>query len=146
MSKALTTSNVENAAAAFDVVKSAYDVLKEDVSRKHTADLVEAGCMRARAAHEAAKKTKGAEVERLEDMEKKEVMKLFAEIEMKRRDVESRKQAQKKRERDQEDEELAKIRKEMNFEKNWKQEDRVEGRVEGWRDFGAKVKKPKFDK
>jgi DnaJ family protein C protein 8 len=133
---------VADATQAFDYVKEAYNTLKDEEKAKHVADLVEAGRDRAREAHKVAAKGEGA-VESVEEMEKKEVMKLFAEIEMKRRDIEARKQNQKKREREQEDEEQDKLRKGMNFEKDWNEKERMENRVGGWRDFGKGGKKAK---
>ena len=136
---------VPNASASFDYVKEAYNVLKEEDKRKHTADLVEAGRMRAEEAFKTVKKS-GNVTATLEEMSGKEVMKLFAEIEMKRREIDQRKQTQKKREREQEDEDQVKLKGEMKFEKSWNGKDRVEGRIGNWREFGKKTKKPKFDK
>ena len=77
----------------------------------------------------------------LEEAQKKTVMKLFAEIEMKRRDVEKRKRKQEQREHDQEVAENEKLKKEVEFEKNWKGGDRLNNRVGNWRNFQVRPKK-----
>jgi len=62
-------------------------------------------------------------------------MKIFAEIEQKRREVEVRKRNYEQRERTQEDHEKEKVRNEQEFEKSWRAEKRLEGRIGNWRDF-----------
>ena len=80
----------------------------------------------------------------LQDLQTKEIMKIFAQIEYKRREVEKRQRAQEQRERQQEEEEMQKEKNAMKFEKNWRQEGRVDKRVGNWRDFQQK-KKPKSE-
>jgi len=77
----------------------------------------------------------------LEECQTKAVMKIFAQIEYKRREVEKRQRSQEQRERAQEDEELDRERNAMKFEKSWKKEGRVDKRVGNWRDFSTKKKK-----
>ena len=71
---------------------------------------------------------------------------IFAEIEYKRKEVEDRQRKQEQREREQEEEELQKERKTREFDKNWRNETRVEKRVGSWRGFQDKKpsKKAKF--
>ena len=127
--------NVEEAAKAFDEVKRAYESLKVDGNRKLVEDLVKAG--RERAAREFKGDKKKA-VDEFVDFENKEVMKVFAEVENNRREVERRMLNQKKRERSQEDEEQEKRKKEYKFEKEWRDEDRMGNRMAGWQDFNKK--------
>ena len=68
-------------------------------------------------------------------------MKVFAEVESNRRDVERRLLNQKKRERSQEDEEQDKRKREFKFGKDWRDEDRMGGRMAGWLDFKKGGKK-----
>ena len=77
----------------------------------------------------------------MEEAQEKAVMKLFAEIETKRRDVERRKRNQEKRERDLEDAEIEKLKAERDFDQNWKKGERLDKRIGNWRDFSHKKKK-----
>ncbi|KAL7547085.1 hypothetical protein ACHAWF_010403 [Thalassiosira exigua] len=62
-------------------------------------------------------------------------MKIFAEIEQKRRNIERRKRGYEQRERAQEDEEKAKEKNEREHDKRWREGQRVDKRVGNWRDF-----------
>jgi predicted Holliday junction resolvase-like endonuclease len=68
-------------------------------------------------------------------------MKIFADIEQSRRNIERRKREFEKRERSQEDEEKAKEKNEMEFDKRWREGERVEKRVGNWRDFQGGTEK-----
>ena len=104
----------DQAKDAFDEVKKAYNTLKDTEQREYVVSLVKAGRSRA---DEVFKKSKDAGA--LEEVQKKEVMKVFAEIEANRRASEQRKLNMKKRERDQEDEEQERRKKEYKFNKEW---------------------------
>jgi len=62
-------------------------------------------------------------------------MKIFAEIEQKRRNIERSKHDFEQRERAQEDEEKTKEKNEREHDKNWREGQRVDKRVGNWRDF-----------
>ncbi len=126
--------NESRASEAFDFVKVAYGKVKDVDKKNHAIGLIEAGRERART---------GAKLEgdALEEAQRKEVMKVFAELEMRRRDVEKKKRAGQKREREQEDAEADRLRAQGKFERSWRDDERVENRVGGWRGFIAKKKK-----
>jgi DnaJ homolog subfamily C member 8 len=77
----------------------------------------------------------------LEEYQSKAVMKIFAEIENKRRQVEKNEQKHRQRERQQEEEELQKEKNSRLFEKKWQEENRVDKRVGNWHDFREKKNK-----
>lgn len=129
---------VENAKDAFDEVKKAYNLMKDEEQRLYCKALVENGRLRG---IEVYKKEGGVEGEGA--VKEKEVMKVFAEIEAQRRQAEQMKLAGKKRERAKEDEEQTKLKTEMKFNKDFKQEGRQEARVAGWRDMQKKKKHKK---
>lgn len=114
---------------AFEYVRRAMQSLSDEAKANHTKALIEQGLKQGR------KDYTGTDPKELQRVQDKAVMKIFAEIERSRREVEKRKRNQEKRERDQEDAEVAKVKAEMKFNKNWKQEDRVEKRIGNWRDF-----------
>ncbi len=124
---------VERAEEAFEYVRRAMNSLKDETKAKHFVDLVEEGMKQGKRDYNTSSNAnKGESLEQCQD---KATMKIFAEIERKRRDVERRKRKQEQRERSQEDEELDKVKKERDFEKNWKEGTRVEKRIGNWRDF-----------
>jgi hypothetical protein len=77
---------------------------------------------------------------KLKEIQEKEVMRIFVQVERKRRDVEDRNRKYEQRERQQEDDELEKERKSRQFEKKWRDEERVDKPVGNWRDFEANPK------
>ena len=125
----------EQAEEAFEYVRKAMTSLKDEDKAKHYRDLVQEGMKIGKRDHSTS-----VGDDDLESFQDKAVTKIFAEIERKRRDVERRKRNQEKREREQEDAEVDKIKKERNFEKNWKDNNRVEKRIGNWRDFAAEKK------
>lgn len=80
----------------------------------------------------------------LEELKETEVMRIFAQVEQKRREVEERERKFEQRTQQQEDEEEAKERKSRQFDKSWRKEDRVDKRVGNWRDFAGGKKKQKL--
>lgn len=130
---------------AFEQIRKANAQLNDSVKRKHTIDLINAGRKNGKKHWEAEQKrlhTSGLQPEEtLEEAQEKAVMKLFAEIETKRRDVERRKRNQEKRERDLEDAEIEKLKAERDFDQNWKKGERLDKRIGNWRDFSHKKKK-----
>lgn len=136
---------------AYDQVQKAKTMLLDDENKaKHCRDLADQGMRQGKREWEQqyGKNNKinncndSDSQKQLEDLQTKAIMKIFAQIEYKRREVEKRKRAQEQRERQQEEEELNKDRNAMKFEKKWKEEGRVDKRVGNWRDFQTK-KKPK---
>ncbi len=140
--KVRTSSNsdkVDKAEEAFEYVRKAMNSLKDEDKAKHYRDLVEQGMKQGKRDFDAA--ATAMNKESLESCQEKATMKIFAEIERRRRDVERRKRNQEKRERDQEDAEVNKMKKERDFEKSWKEGTRVDKRVGNWRDFSSKGNK-----
>lgn len=77
----------------------------------------------------------------IEEYQSKAVMKLFAEIENKRRQVEKNEKSHQQRERQHEEDQLQKEKNSRKFDKNWQEEDRVDKRIGNWRDFQGNKKK-----
>mmetsp|Transcript_14596 Transcript_14596/g.22126 ORF Transcript_14596/g.22126 Transcript_14596/m.22126 type:complete len:113 (+) Transcript_14596:1-339(+) len=77
----------------------------------------------------------GKEEDELTQSQNKATMKIFAEIEQRRRTIDRRKRGFEQRERAQEDEEKAKERNERDHDKRWREGERVDKRVGNWRDF-----------
>ena len=126
---------IEQAEQAFEYVRKAINILKDEDKLRHMVDLIEQGIKQGKRDYEVAKNqnaTAGKDIEKYQEIA---TMKIFAEIERKRRDVERRKRKYEERERQQEDDEVNKTKKEFEFEKNWKEEGRVEKRINNWRDF-----------
>ncbi|CAM9623691.1 unnamed protein product [Pylaiella littoralis] len=137
---------------AFEEVKKAYQLLLDDNRRITMAATIDAVCTRV--TKERQKKTdKGMSLADLtkelgseEAHKKKACMKEFATIELRRREIDKHRQAQKKREHSQEEAEKDAIRKTVEGEKAWAETERREKRVGGWRDFqkgGSKTKAAK---
>jgi len=141
----------DKATEAFEYVRVAMNTLRDNDKAKHVKDLITQGMKLGKRDFEQQQQKQAQTLlnnritkdckegedtqSELERCQEKAVMKLFADIERKRREVERRKRSQEKRERDQEDAEEEKLRKERDFEKKWKQDERVEKRIGNWRDF-----------
>lgn len=119
----------EEARAAFEAVKTAYQHLTDDKVRDRTILVIQGARERAKLQHQNDSSVQ------LEQVMAKEVMKTFAQNEMKRRDVEEHKRVQAARERQQADEEKKKEDDEKQFEQQWNQDDRRNTRVEFWQRF-----------
>jgi DnaJ family protein C protein 8 len=129
----------EQAQLAFDEVKKAKNLLLDPDRGKHTRMLHEEGMKAGEIVWKKAGK-KGGNVKKRE-LQETEVMRIFAQVEQKRREVEQRERNYEQRERQQEDDELAKERKARKFDKQWRDEERVGKRVGNWRDFAVNKKK-----
>jgi DnaJ family protein C protein 8 len=123
---------VHKAQEAFEYVRKSMNSLKDEAKAKYFRDLVEQGMKQGKKDYENPITNHSST---LEQCQEKAVLKIFAEIERKRRDVERRKRNQEQREREQEDSEKDKLKKEHEFEKKWKDTERVEKRIGNWRDF-----------
>jgi len=134
---------------AFEQVRKAMTHMNDTDKRRHVRALIEQGMKQGKRDWEAAKKANGTmsscdsmqEKEALAQAQSKATMKIFADIEQSRRNIERRKREFEKRERSQEDEEKAKEKNEMEFDKRWREGERVEKRVGNWRDFQGGTEK-----
>lgn len=129
---------VVKAEQAFEYIRKAIDSLKDEDKIRHTVNLIEQGVKHGKRDYEKAQRDNTCSGKKLKDFQEIATMKIFAEIERKRRDVERRKRKFEGREREQEDAEVNKSKKERDFDKNWKEDDRVEKRIHNWRDFSKK--------
>mmetsp|Transcript_625 Transcript_625/g.984 ORF Transcript_625/g.984 Transcript_625/m.984 type:complete len:381 (-) Transcript_625:1366-2508(-) len=127
---------------AYDEVQRAKKQVDDEDKVRHVRGLIEQGMKVGRQLWQKKKK-EGVDNESLEDIQEKEVQRIFAQIELKRREVEQRERKYEQRERKQEEDELEKERQERRFNKNWREETRVDKRIGNWRDFQKKGKKRK---
>ena len=132
----------EKAQEAYDEVLKAKAILDDEHKYNHMRQLVEQGMKQGKLDWEKRESSSQPEPESssLETYQTKAVARIFAQIEMERRQVEQRERNNAQRERQQEEDELAKERNERKFDKEWKQEERVEKRIGSWRNFNKKKK------
>ena len=131
--------DLDKAKEAYDEIQKAKLALSNENKRNHVQQLVEQGHRVGKHKWHTGDKSKGLS---LQEVQSREVQRIFAQIEHKRMAVEKNERKQEQRERDQEEEELHKERKEREFNTNWRQDGRVEKRIGSWRQFQNK-KKPK---
>ena len=134
------------AKTAFEQVRKAMNQMNDVDKRKHIRALIEEGMKQGkRVWKEECSKNGGSgqpeNEEGLAQAQSKATMKIFAEIEQKRREIERRKRKFEQRERAQEDDEKKKETDERRFQKEWREGDRVDKRVGNWRDFQVGGKK-----
>ena len=132
--KLATEEERDRAQLAYDQVQKAKIILGDEIRKKHIQALVEEGMKLG----ESRWKREGGT---LDDIQEKDVMRIFAEIEHKRREVEERERKFEQRQQQQEDDQDEKERRERKFDKQWRETDRVDKRVGNWRDFGTKKKR-----
>ena len=129
------------AKTAFEEVRKAMTQMNDENKRRHVQALVVQGMKHGKRDWETETKSKGifttSEEEGLKQAQSKAVMRIFAEIEQKRRNIERRKHEFEQRERAQEDEEKTKEKNEREHDKKWREGDRVEKRIGNWRDFAG---------
>mmetsp|Transcript_126942 Transcript_126942/g.355525 ORF Transcript_126942/g.355525 Transcript_126942/m.355525 type:complete len:482 (+) Transcript_126942:163-1608(+) len=124
-----------NAQLAFDEVKKAKTLLLGDAGRaRHAKLLVEEGMKQGEAKFRKQGRGNGKTLEELQEIE---VMRIFAQVEQKRREVEDRERKFEQRTQQQEDAQDAKERHARQFDKSWRKEERVDKRVGNWRDFAS---------
>lgn len=128
----------ERAQLAYDQVQKAKTTLNDPDRARHARMLIEEGMKQGE--HIWAKSDK-KKAESLESVQEKEIMRIFAQIEMKRREVEQRERKYEQRERAHEAEAEEKERKSRQFDKQWRDEERVDKRVGNWRTFEKKKKR-----
>jgi DnaJ family protein C protein 8 len=133
------------AKTAFEQVRKAMNQMNDVDKRKHVRALIEEGMKQGKRdwKEECSKsgKVDPDNEEGLAQAQSKATMKIFAEIEQKRREIERRKRKFEQRERAQEDEEKKKETDERRFHKEWREGERVDKRVGNWRDFQVGGKK-----
>jgi DnaJ homolog subfamily C member 8 len=132
---------------AYDQVQKAKTTLNDPDRKRYIVSLIEEGMKQGKAAWHKQEKERRRhgngsgksdnDENTLESIQEREVMRLFAQVEQKRRDVEERERKFEQRTQQQEDDELAKERKSRQFDKSWRQGDRVDKRVGNWRDFSG---------
>lgn len=128
----------DRAQLAYDEVQKAKNILNDPDRTRHTRQLIEEG---KKVGHRLWKSQKAGEEMTLEEVEERETMRLFAQVEQKRREVDKREREFQRRERQQEDDEMEKEKKSRQFDKQWRQENRVDKRIGNWRDFQKKKQK-----
>lgn len=138
-------ANEPKAQDAYDQVLKAKAMLLDDPNKaNHTRQLIEEGIKQG--TKEFQKQSNGgtsaATATTLEECQSKAVQRIFAEIEYKRRQLLERQRQQELREQQQEEEGTKKQKEAAKFDKDWRQEERVDKRVGNWRGF-QKKKKPK---
>ena len=127
---------------AFEQVRKAMTQMNDTDKRRHVQSLIEQGMKQGRRDWEA-ERSKGSvestndDIDGLVKAQNKVTMKIFAEIEHTRRDIDRRKREFEQRERSQEVEEKIKEKNEREHDKRWREGERVEKRVDNWRDFAG---------
>jgi DnaJ family protein C protein 8 len=129
-------SGSERAELAYDQVQKAKTILSDPARAKHSRLLMEEGMKQGKVLWQKSNKK-----EPMQEFQDKECLRIFAMVEKKRREVEQRERSYEQRERKQEDDALEKERKSRQFDKQWRDEQRVDKRVGNWRDFATKKKK-----
>ncbi|XP_035536946.1 dnaJ homolog subfamily C member 8 [Dicentrarchus labrax] len=144
----------DRAQKAFEAVDKAYKLLLEPEQKKRALDVIHAGKeyvehMVKEKKKQLKKDGKSMDVEE-DDPEVfrqavyKQTMKLFAELEIKRKEREAKDMHERKRAREEEIEAAEKAKREREWQKNF--EETRDGRVDSWRTFQAKGKKSKEKK
>eukprot|EP00980_Cylindrotheca_fusiformis_P009146 scaffold1992_cov113-Cylindrotheca_fusiformis.AAC.11 len=128
----------ERAQLAYDQIQKAKTTFDDPDRTKHSRMLIEEGKKQAQSIWKRSKSTLGLTFGELEE---REVMRIFAQVEQKRREVEDRERKFEQRERKQEDDELEKERQSRQFDKQWRNENRVESRIGNWRSFKKNKKR-----
>nr|CAG4641201.1 EOG090X0DLG [Eulimnadia texana] len=143
--------NLERAQQAFEIVNKAFKILQNDVGREKCLEIVEEA--KARTEQAVAEKRKKLKKEgqdpRLEEDDPEKMkrsiyvmtMKLFADMERKRRELDQRDMEERKRKREKEIEEEEKKKIQKEWEKTF--EESREVRVSSWKTFQASSKKSK---
>uniref|UniRef100_UPI0037E831F3 dnaJ homolog subfamily C member 8 n=1 Tax=Semicossyphus pulcher TaxID=241346 RepID=UPI0037E831F3 len=144
----------ERAQKAFEAVDKSYKLLLEPDQKKRALDVIHAG--KEYVEHMVKEKKKQLKKDgKLLDVEEddpemfrqavyKQTMKLFAELEIKRKEREAKDMHERKRAREEEIETAEKAKREREWQKNF--EETRDGRVDSWRTFQAKGKKSKEKK
>ena len=136
---------IENAREAFEEVKNAYNKLLDESQKKVIILNIEG--IRDETTKERrkliAKGTKESTLPSLEDEISKKTMKAFADMEMAKRRSENNARSYTQREKNQNSEQIEKLKAESKQEEAWNDLDRREKRVGDWRSFAKVEKKAK---
>lgn len=136
---------MEDARAAFEEVKKAYETLQDDNRRLHYISIIKS--TRERVEKERRiKRKKGSTLSQLGDLDdeiKREVMRTFAQNEQRRVNLQTRMAKQNKRENDQQEEEAKKMTDDYEKERAFAEPKRREKRMGHWHDFAKEGKKTK---
>ncbi|KAL6473901.1 hypothetical protein MHYP_G00174620 [Metynnis hypsauchen] len=144
----------DRAQQAFEAVDKAYKLLLDTEQKKRIIDVIHAGKeyvehMMSQKKKQLKKDGKPMFIEE-DDPEVfrqavyKQTMKLFAELEIKRKEREAKEMHERKRQREEEIETQEKAKREREWQKNF--EETRDGRVDSWRNFQAKGKTKKEKK
>ncbi|XP_048831708.1 dnaJ homolog subfamily C member 8-like [Brienomyrus brachyistius] len=146
--------DADRAQKAFEAVDKAYKLLLDQEQKKRIIDVIHAGKEHVEHMMEKKKKQlkKDGKVMVVEEDDPemfrqavyKQTMKLFAELEIKRKEREAKEMHERKRQREEEIEAQEKAKREREWQKNF--EDTRDGRVDSWRSFQAKGKSRKEKK
>jgi DnaJ family protein C protein 8 len=128
--------NNPRAQDAYDEVLKAKAALDDEHKASHVRQLIEQGMRQGKADFDRLGSSHGEQT--LQSMQSKAVQKIFAQIEFKRREIEQRERNFSQREQQKEEDDLEKERSARTFDKNWKQEERVDKRIGSWRNFQNK--------
>ncbi|RMB91289.1 hypothetical protein DUI87_32428 [Hirundo rustica rustica] len=159
--------DADRAQKAFEAVDKAYKLLLDEEQKKRALDVIQAG--KEYVEHTVAKLSKphnghGQVKEKKKQLKKdgkpptveeddpevfkqavyKQTMKLFAELEIKRKEREAKEMHERKRQREEEIEAQEKAKREREWQKNF--EESRDGRVDSWRNFQANTKGKKEKK
>ncbi|XP_066524624.1 dnaJ homolog subfamily C member 8 [Hoplias malabaricus] len=146
--------DADRAQQAFEAVDKAYKLLLDAEQKKRAVDVIHAGKeyvehMMSQKKKQLKKEGKNLVIEE-DDPEVfrqavyKQTMKLFAELEIKRKEREAKEMHERKRQREEEIETQERAKREREWQKNF--EETRDGRVDSWRTFQAKGKTKKEKK
>ncbi|XP_075052004.1 dnaJ homolog subfamily C member 8 [Mixophyes fleayi] len=144
----------ERAQKAFEAVDKAYKRLLDTEQKKRALDVIQAGLEYIEHIVKEKKKQLKKEGKPLDIEEDdpdvfkqavyKQTMKLFAELEIKRKERETKEMHERKRQREEEIEAIEKAKRDREWQKNF--EESRDGRVDSWRTFQAHKKGKKEKK
>ncbi|XP_051892632.1 dnaJ homolog subfamily C member 8 [Pristis pectinata] len=144
----------ERAQKAFEAVDKAHKMLMEPEQKKRAIDVIQAA--RETIEHNMKEKRKALkkdgkqpfleedDPEVFKQSVHKQTMKLFAELEIKRKEREAKDMHERKRQREEEIEQEEKAKRDKEWQKNF--EESRDGRVDSWRNFQANKKSKKEKK
>ncbi|XP_055560862.1 dnaJ homolog subfamily C member 8 [Falco cherrug] len=146
--------DADRAQKAFEAVDKAYKLLLDQEQKKRALDVIQAG--KEYVEHTVKEKKKQLkkdgkpptveedDPEVFKQAVYKQTMKLFAELEIKRKEREAKEMHERKRQREEEIEAQEKAKREREWQKNF--EESRDGRVDSWRNFQANTKGKKEKK
>ncbi|KAL0605004.1 DnaJ-like protein subfamily C member 8 [Plecturocebus cupreus] len=146
--------DADRAQKAFEAVDKAYKLLLDQEQKKRALDVIQAGKEYVEHTVKERKKQLKKEgkptiveeddPELFKQAVYKQTMKLFAELEIKRKEREAKEMHERKRQREEEIEAQEKAKREREWQKNF--EESRDGRVDSWRNFQANTKGKKEKK